>query len=80
MKINWKLFMSVVVAVVVVTHELASIFATGNNSVFLDVDSRTMLASGDPKELVANAPDPKVYRFLSRGGDKKPEKWPTLVD
>jgi ABC-type transporter Mla maintaining outer membrane lipid asymmetry ATPase subunit MlaF len=27
---------------VVVTHELASIFAIGNNSVYLDVDSKTM--------------------------------------
>jgi phospholipid/cholesterol/gamma-HCH transport system ATP-binding protein len=53
--------------VVVVTHELASIFAIGNNSVFLDVDTKTMIASGDPKELVANPPDPKVYRFLTRG-------------
>ncbi|MCG6946270.1 MAG: ATP-binding cassette domain-containing protein [Deltaproteobacteria bacterium] len=57
--------------IVVVTHELASIFAIGNNSVFLDVETRTMLASGDPKELVANPPDPKVYRFLTRGEDKE---------
>jgi phospholipid/cholesterol/gamma-HCH transport system ATP-binding protein len=60
--------------IVVVTHELASIFAIGNNSVFLDVDSRTMIASGDPKDLVANPPDPKVYRFLTRGEDQKPAK------
>ena len=60
--------------IVVVTHELASIFAIGNNSVFLDAASRTMIASGDPKELVANPPDPTVYRFLTRGGDKKAAK------
>jgi phospholipid/cholesterol/gamma-HCH transport system ATP-binding protein len=60
--------------IVVVTHELASIFAIGNNSVFLDVDTRTMIASGDPKELVANPPDPKVYRFLTRGEDKEVAK------
>ena len=34
--------------VVVVTHELASIFAFGNNSVFLDAGTRTMIAAGDP--------------------------------
>ncbi len=38
---------------VVVTHELASIFAIGNNSVYLDLETRTMTASGDPKRLLA---------------------------
>ena len=37
--------------IVVVTHELASIFAIGNNSIYLDVESRTITASGDPKKL-----------------------------
>ncbi|OPY78440.1 MAG: putative ABC transporter ATP-binding protein [Syntrophorhabdus sp. PtaU1.Bin153] len=54
---------------VVVTHELASIFAIGNNSVYLDVDSRTMTASGDPKKLLAESSDPKVRNFLTRGGE-----------
>src|SRR5215510_1494635 len=53
--------------VVVVTHELASIFTIGNNSVFLDADSKTMTASGDPKKLLAESPDPKVQQFLTRG-------------
>ena len=53
--------------VVVVTHELASIFTIGNNSVFLDPDLKTMTASGDPKELLAHCPDPKVRAFLRRG-------------
>jgi phospholipid/cholesterol/gamma-HCH transport system ATP-binding protein len=53
--------------VVVVTHELPSIFAIGNNSVFLDVESRTMIAGGDPKELLARSTDAKVRRFLTRG-------------
>ncbi len=52
---------------VVVTHELASIFAIGNNSVYLDVDTRTMTASGDPKKLLADSTDPKVRNFLTRG-------------
>lgn len=52
---------------VVVTHELASIFAIGNNSVFLDVETRTMTASGDPKRLLAESSDPKVRNFLTRG-------------
>jgi phospholipid/cholesterol/gamma-HCH transport system ATP-binding protein len=55
--------------IVVVTHELASIFAIGNNSVFLDAETRTQIASGDPKELRDNSPDPRVRRFLSRGAE-----------
>ena len=43
--------------VVVVTHELASIFTIGNNSVFLDTETRTMIAGGDPKELLAHSPE-----------------------
>jgi phospholipid/cholesterol/gamma-HCH transport system ATP-binding protein len=54
--------------VVVVTHELASIFAIGNNSVFLDPETRTMIAGGDPKKLLEETDDPKVRNFLTRGG------------
>ena len=53
--------------IVVVTHELASIFAIANNSVYLDVETRTMTASGDPKKLLAESKDPTVRRFLTRG-------------
>ena len=53
--------------VVVVTHELASIFAIGNNSVFLDPETKTMIAGGDPKSLLAESRDPKVQNFLTRG-------------
>jgi phospholipid/cholesterol/gamma-HCH transport system ATP-binding protein len=53
--------------VVIVTHELASIFAIGNNSVFLDPDTKTMIAGGDPKKLLAESQDPKVRNFLTRG-------------
>ena len=55
--------------VVAVTHELASIFTIGNNSVFLDAERKTMTASGDPKELLAHATDPGVRRFLTRGAN-----------
>jgi phospholipid/cholesterol/gamma-HCH transport system ATP-binding protein len=53
--------------IAVVTHELASIFAIGNNSVFLDPDTKTMIAQGDPKQLRDTCPDPKVRNFLLRG-------------
>lgn len=53
--------------VVVVTHELASIFAIGNNSVFLDAEAKTMIASGNPKRLLAECRNESVHRFLTRG-------------
>jgi phospholipid/cholesterol/gamma-HCH transport system ATP-binding protein len=53
--------------IAVVTHELASIFAIGNNSVFLDPDTKTMIAQGDPKRLRDECPNPKVRNFLLRG-------------
>jgi phospholipid/cholesterol/gamma-HCH transport system ATP-binding protein len=53
--------------IVVVTHELASIFTIGNNSVFLDAETRTMIAGGDPKVLKTQCADDKVRRFLNRG-------------
>jgi phospholipid/cholesterol/gamma-HCH transport system ATP-binding protein len=53
--------------VVIVTHELASIFAIGNNSVFLDPDAKTMIAVGDPKQLRDESDNPTVRKFLTRG-------------
>lgn len=53
--------------IVVVTHELPSIFAIGDNSVFLDTETKTMIAYGNPKELLENPPRPVVREFLTRG-------------
>jgi phospholipid/cholesterol/gamma-HCH transport system ATP-binding protein len=55
--------------VVVVTHELASIFAIGDDSVLLDADAKTMIAAGSPKKLLAESTDPRVRSFLTRGAD-----------
>ena len=52
--------------VVVVTHELASIFTIATNSVFLDVETRTMTDLGPPRELLHSG-SAGVRRFLSRG-------------
>ena len=57
--------------VVIVTHELASIYAIATNSVFLDSEARTMLATGDPKRLVQECDDPTVINFLTRGTGKR---------
>lgn len=53
--------------IVMVTHELPSIFAIGSNSIFLDAESRTMIASGPPTELRDHSDNPTVRRFLNRG-------------
>ena len=60
--------------IIAVTHDLASIFAIGNNSIFLDVDRKAITASGDPKRLLAESGDPTVRRFLTRGESGMEEK------
>jgi phospholipid/cholesterol/gamma-HCH transport system ATP-binding protein len=53
--------------VVIVTHELSSIFAIGTNSVFLDANSKTMLDTGPPAYLLEHSEHEIIRRFLSRG-------------
>lgn len=53
--------------IVMVTHELPSIFAIGTNSIYLDAASKTMIAQGDPKELLKNPPNKTLRHFLTRG-------------
>ena len=57
--------------IVMVTHELSSIFAIATNSVFLDAESRTQIAIGDPRELLAHSTDSRVRKFLMGGKEKK---------
>ncbi len=53
--------------IVVVTHELASIFSIGTNSLFLDNETKTMIAGGNPTTLLRESCDPKIRTFLTRG-------------
>jgi len=53
--------------IVIVTHELASIFAIGDNAVFLDADTHTAIAHGHPRQLRDECEFDKVRNFLSRG-------------
>ncbi len=55
------------ITMVIVTHELDSIFAVADRSLFLDPDTHTMLAIGPPAELRDHSPDPKIRQFLNRG-------------
>ena len=62
-----ELSQSLGTTVIIVTHELASIFTIGNNSVFLDPETKTMIAGGDPKKLRDESNNPTVHKFLTRG-------------
>jgi phospholipid/cholesterol/gamma-HCH transport system ATP-binding protein len=53
--------------IVVVSHELASIFTIADDSILLDADSKTVRAQGNPKELRDHSTDPRVRAFLTRG-------------
>ena len=57
--------------VVIVSHELGSILEIGTNSIFLDMETRTMAAQGDPRMLLTEAANPVVRRFLNRGDDPR---------
>jgi phospholipid/cholesterol/gamma-HCH transport system ATP-binding protein len=52
---------------VVVTHELASIFTIADDAVFLDAQTHTMLTTGAPRWLREHAPQSEVRQFLNRG-------------
>jgi phospholipid/cholesterol/gamma-HCH transport system ATP-binding protein len=49
---------------IVVTHELPSIFAIADDSIFLDAETKTLLACGHPATLRDECPEEKVRRFL----------------
>lgn len=54
--------------ILIVTHELASIFAVADNAVWLDAKTKTMLAQGNPHELLTHGPL-EVQKFLKREAD-----------
>ena len=57
---------------VIVSHELPSIFTIARNSIFLDAQSRTVTASGNPSEMVKDpATDQSAMLFLTRGGKRE---------
>jgi phospholipid/cholesterol/gamma-HCH transport system ATP-binding protein len=62
-----ELSQSLGTTIVIVSHELASIFSIGTSGVFLDAESRRMIESGSPKVMLERSPHDVVRRFLSRG-------------
>lgn len=53
--------------IVVVTHELSSLFNIGRNCIFLDSSVKTISARGNPNDLLKNPPNERVLAFLTRG-------------
>ncbi len=60
--------------VVMVTHELPSIFAIATNSVYLDNISRTMIAYGNPADLRDHSAHAVVKQFLTRSAAANTEE------
>jgi phospholipid/cholesterol/gamma-HCH transport system ATP-binding protein len=54
------------ITMVVVTHELASIFAIAHRAVMLDKSARGIIAVGSPQELQGRRDDPRVFNFFNR--------------
>jgi phospholipid/cholesterol/gamma-HCH transport system ATP-binding protein len=53
--------------IVIVTHELASIFNIANKALFLDTATHTQGALGNPADLRDHSDNPAVRLFLNRG-------------
>ncbi len=64
---------SIGATVVMVTHELPSIFEIATNSVYLDSRSKTMIAYGDPSELRDHSDRAVVRQFLARASSEEAE-------
>ncbi len=58
--------------IVVVTHDLDSIFRIADRALFLDIDKKTMTALGPPAELRDHPPNAEVHQFLTRSSDILP--------
>jgi phospholipid/cholesterol/gamma-HCH transport system ATP-binding protein len=54
------------ITVVMVTHDLASVFSLANSCILIDADVRGVLAAGSPAELRSSHPNPKVRAFFER--------------
>lgn len=51
---------------VVVSHELASIYAIADKVIMLDKQAKGIIAEGDPKVLRDTSTDPRVHQFFNR--------------
>ncbi len=68
MTLNERLGMTVVI----VTHELESIFKIAKHCIMLDKKSKSIIARGDPRELRDQSDDPRVHAFFHRAAEVEP--------
>jgi len=54
---------------VIVSHQLSSIFRLADRVIMLDRDAKGIIAEGTPAELVASSTDPRVRDFLNQDQD-----------
>ncbi len=59
------------VTFVIVSHELPSIFAVASRVIMLDKESKTIIATGVPKDLQEHSDDPRVRQFFNRAAHKE---------
>lgn len=62
------------ITMVVITHELQSIFAIAHRVIMLDKDARGLIAEGDPRELRRHSEDPRVHNFFNRLPSRSKER------
>lgn len=65
--------------VIVVTHELDSVFAIADRVIMLDKNTKTIVADGSPEELLNNSENEWVRSFLDRDGLKRRKKKDGLI-
>ncbi len=58
--------------IIIVSHDLASIFKVADRALFLDIKEKTMTALGSPADLRDNPPSAEVHRFLTRSSEVSP--------
>ena len=61
------------VTIVIVSHELDSIFTVADRAIMLDKETKTIAEIGSPEEMRKNSPNPWVKEFLNRAGLKRKE-------
>ena len=61
------------VTIVIVSHELDSIFTVADRAIMLDKETKTIAEIGSPEEMRKNSQNPWVKEFLNRAGLKRKE-------
>ncbi len=62
------------ITMVVITHELQSIFAIAHRIIMIDKEAQGIIAEGEPRDLKEHAEDPRVYKFFNRQPAKSKER------